>query len=83
MTTIEGLLEAVFFVGSVSRLYSGTSDRLRSVQFEGQPVKRRLGGWCEMAASLGPSQLLLVEESSVRAAVKRGPECGKLKNLPQ
>jgi hypothetical protein len=25
--------------------------------FESQPVKRRLGGWCEMAASLGVSQL--------------------------
>jgi hypothetical protein len=22
-----------------------------------QPAKKRLGGWCEMAASLGPSQL--------------------------
>jgi hypothetical protein len=24
---------------------------------ESQPVKRRLGGWCEMAASLGPSSV--------------------------
>jgi hypothetical protein len=24
---------------------------------ESQPVKRRLGGWCEMAVSLGVSQL--------------------------
>jgi hypothetical protein len=32
---------------------------------ESQPVKRRLGGWCEMAASPGVSQLTenLVESS--------------------
>jgi hypothetical protein len=29
----------------------------RSCQFTWKPVKRRLGGWCEMAASLGGSQL--------------------------
>jgi hypothetical protein len=45
---------------------------------ESQPVKRRLGGWREMAASLRPRQL---RGSSVREAVTRGPECGKLRNL--
>jgi hypothetical protein len=42
------------------------------------PVKRRLGGWCEMAASLGVSRLT---GSYVREAVKIEAERVKLKNL--
>jgi hypothetical protein len=54
MTTIlEGLWEEVFSVGFAPRLYSEDPRQCSSV--ESQPVKRRLGGWCEMAASLGPS----------------------------
>jgi hypothetical protein len=30
--------------------------RTEELKLEGQPVKRRLGGWCEMTASLAPSQ---------------------------
>jgi hypothetical protein len=50
---------------------------------ESQAVKRRLGGYFEMAASLGVSQLSVVnwELSSAREAVKIGPERVKLKNL--
>jgi hypothetical protein len=44
---------------------------------ESHPMKRRLGGWCEMATSLGVSW----ELSSVWEAVKIEPECMKLKDL--
>jgi hypothetical protein len=44
---------------------------------ESQPVKRRLGGWCEMAANLEVSY----ELSSAHEAVKIEPEGVKLKNL--
>jgi hypothetical protein len=52
------------------------------VQFSAghQPVKGRPGGWYEMTASVGLSFQLT--KSSVQAVVTRGPECGKLKNLP-
>jgi hypothetical protein len=43
-------------------------------------MKRRLGGLCERVANLGLSYLS-VDKSSAWAAVTRGPECGKLKNL--
>jgi hypothetical protein len=36
-----------------------------------------------MAASLGPSLGLAVDKSSARAAMTRGPECSKLKNVPR
>jgi hypothetical protein len=77
MTTVEGLLEAVFLVGSAPRLYVYNVDTSRAAvswqQFswvkwsnwlvsegvqlsvESQPVKRRLEGYCKMAASMGPS----------------------------
>jgi hypothetical protein len=37
---------------------------------ENQPGKRRLGSWCEMAASLGISQLL-VESSVLHGRLQR------------
>jgi hypothetical protein len=48
--------------------------------FENQVVKRRLGSWCEMAASVEVVgyQLLV---SSEREAMEIGPERGKLKYL--
>jgi bifunctional ADP-heptose synthase (sugar kinase/adenylyltransferase) len=50
VTTLEGLLVAVFSVGSVPRLYS---ENPRPVECSSvQAMKRRLGGWCEMAANL-------------------------------
>jgi hypothetical protein len=58
VTIMERLLETVFSVGSAPRLYSEDTGQFISVEcssVESQPVKRRLGGWCEMAASLGPS----------------------------
>jgi hypothetical protein len=55
MTTIERWLEAVFSVGSAMRLYSEDPMLDECSSVESQPVKRRLGGWCEMAAILGPS----------------------------
>jgi hypothetical protein len=45
---------------------------------ETQREKRRLGGWCEMAASLA---VVSSELNFVREAVKIGPERGKLKNF--
>jgi hypothetical protein len=45
-----------------------------------QPVKRRLGGWREISASLGVSQLS-VESCSAREAVKIETEGVKLKIL--
>jgi hypothetical protein len=44
-------------------------------------MKKRLGGWCEMAAGLGLSRVVKLRGSSARAAVTRGPECGKLRNF--
>jgi hypothetical protein len=41
----------LFSVGSALRLYTEPQAGL----VESQPAKRRLGGWCDMAASLGPS----------------------------
>jgi hypothetical protein len=52
-TTTELLLETVFTIRSVQRGYK--EEKIQSV--ESQPVKRRLGSWCEMAASLGVTQL--------------------------
>jgi hypothetical protein len=57
------------------------SERVQ-LSVESQPVKRRIGGWCEMTASLGPSYLS-VDRISARGAVTRGPKCGKLTNLPR
>jgi hypothetical protein len=49
-----------------------------------QPVKRRLGDCCEMAASLTLSLLSRqLTKSPARAAVTRGPESRKLENLPR
>jgi hypothetical protein len=45
---------------------------------ESQPVKRRLGGSCEMAASLEVSQLRV---DFAQEAVKIGHEHMKVKNL--
>jgi hypothetical protein len=50
--TIEELLEAVFCVRSVPRLYNEDQLRLRE---SSETAVRRIGGWCEMAASLGAS----------------------------
>jgi hypothetical protein len=41
-------------------------------------VKRRLGGWCEMAANQEPSWLS-VDKSSAGAAVTKGPERRKVR----
>jgi hypothetical protein len=53
--TIEELLEAMFSVRSVPRLYNEDQLPLR-VSREGvcrqAILRRQLGGWCEMAASL-------------------------------
>jgi hypothetical protein len=38
---------------------------------ESQPAKRRLGGWCEMAVSLGLTVSQSVEKSSVGEAGKK------------
>jgi hypothetical protein len=59
MKTI-GLFEAAFSVGSAPRLYSEDLRPAEGSSGGSQPVKRKLGGWCEMAASLGPSQLTRV-----------------------
>jgi hypothetical protein len=37
---------------------------------ESQPVMRRLGGRCDIAASLGPSWLSLVKSSAMAAVTK-------------
>jgi hypothetical protein len=49
-----------------------------------QPVKRRLGGWCEMAGRQPGTQLveLSVDKISARVAVTRGSECGRLEESP-
>jgi hypothetical protein len=49
-TTIELLLETVFSIRSMQRGYK--EDNWGGL-VESQPVKRILGDWCEMAASLG------------------------------
>jgi hypothetical protein len=53
-STIEELLEEVLSMQSVPRLYKEEQLRLR--ESLGTAV-RRVGVWCEMAASLGVSQL--------------------------
>jgi hypothetical protein len=53
--TIEELLEALLSVRSVLRLYNEGQLPLEE-SFE--RAVRRVGGWCEMAASLGVSQLV-------------------------
>jgi hypothetical protein len=55
-STTELLLETVFSTRSVQMGYK--EDKTQST--ESQPVKRRVGGRCEMAASLGVSQLTVV-----------------------
>jgi hypothetical protein len=60
MTTIERLLQVVFFFFFWLGLARGYIARTpgSAVQcslIESQPAKRRLEGWCEMAANLGPS----------------------------
>jgi hypothetical protein len=47
--TIEELLEAVFSVRSVPKLYNG--DQL-IIEKSLETGDRRVGGWCEMVASL-------------------------------
>jgi hypothetical protein len=50
-TTVELFLETVLSIRSVHKgVIRKTIWATQSV--ESQPVKRRLGGWCEMAASL-------------------------------
>jgi hypothetical protein len=48
--TIEELLEAVFSVRSVPKLYNEGQLPLEESL---ERAVRRLGGWCEMAVSLG------------------------------
>jgi hypothetical protein len=50
--TTEELLKAVFSMRSVPRLYNEELLRLRESL---ETAARRVGGWCEMAASLGVS----------------------------
>jgi hypothetical protein len=50
--TIEELLEAVFSVQSVTRLYNEGQLPLEESL---ETTVRRVGGWCEMATSLGIS----------------------------
>jgi hypothetical protein len=51
MTITEGLLEAAFSVGFSPKVYN--KDTIRTAVSD----LLKIGGWCEMAASLGPSQL--------------------------
>jgi hypothetical protein len=71
--TIEELSEVVFYVRSVPRLYNEEQLRLR---MSSETVVRRAGGWSEMAARLGVSQLvsneLVVRESAASKDVKQG-----------
>jgi hypothetical protein len=53
-TIIEELLEVVFPVRSSPRLYN--EDQLQ-LETSLQTAVRRIGGWCEMAASLGVSRV--------------------------
>jgi hypothetical protein len=48
---------------------------------ESQPVKRRLGGWCETAACLAVVRVVGCELCSAREAVKKEPERVKAKNV--
>jgi hypothetical protein len=50
-TTIELLSEMVFCTWFIHRGYK--EDSWSELSVESQPVKRRLGGWCEIATSLG------------------------------
>jgi hypothetical protein len=50
--TIEELLEVVFSAQSVTRLYNEGQVPLEESL---ETAVRRVGGWCEMAASLGIS----------------------------
>jgi hypothetical protein len=52
-TTIELLSEMVFCTWPVQRGYK--EDSWSELSAESQAVKGRLGGWCEMATSLGVS----------------------------
>jgi hypothetical protein len=52
MAATEELLEAVFSVRSVPRLYN--EERLRLLDIL-ETVVRTVGGWCEMATNLGLS----------------------------
>jgi hypothetical protein len=52
--TVEELLEAMLSVHSVPRLYKQKQLRLRGSL---ETAVRTVGGWCEMAASLGVSQV--------------------------
>jgi hypothetical protein len=53
-TTIEKLLEAVFFMQPVPRLYNeGQLPLEESLKM----AMRSIRGWCEIGASLGVSQL--------------------------
>jgi hypothetical protein len=51
---MEELLEEVFSVWSMLRLYDEEQEQLRESL---EMAVRIVGGWCEMAASLGVSQL--------------------------
>jgi hypothetical protein len=62
-TTIELLLEMAFSTQSVQSGYKedNSGDPVRcQLSRKSQPLKRRLGGCCEMAASLGVSCQLSV-----------------------
>jgi hypothetical protein len=57
-TIMEVLLETVFSTLSLLRRYKqGTRLELRQLSVGSQAMKSRLGGWCEVAASLRVSQL--------------------------
>jgi hypothetical protein len=58
--TIEELLEMLFSTWPMLRCYNRDSlERLVQCSVESWAVKRRLGGWHEMATSLGASQLIV------------------------
>jgi hypothetical protein len=57
MTTVKGLLEIICSVGSAPRLYIVDYRPAEGSSVESHLLKRRVGGWSEMAANLEPSQL--------------------------
>jgi hypothetical protein len=59
-TTME--TGGVFYVVRPENLSGRQLGRPRRLSVESQPAKRRLGGWCEMAASLGVVQLSVDRE---------------------
>jgi hypothetical protein len=66
-TQKEELLEAVFSVRSVPGLYN---DGQLLLEESLETAMRRIGGWCEMAASLVVSEVELVGEQSDRGLLR-------------